>query len=558
MAGALRVEWICLRAVGAHKHKSPKSDGKELRGTILEVLKLLLEERRDDEILELVSKLVARNEELEKLLAGIRASKNRGERVSREKLKELLEKLAGQQPDDEALQGANQALSKATADNAGRPDPPPPPKQPPVRRPAPPGLRRVDNPILVPPEERPCPNCGAERETVDYDVREVIELIPAEVIVRLDRREIIACFKCDGEFARAPMGDKVVAGGAYGSRLVGQLVVDKYWHGLPLTRIAQDLQMLGLSMPSSSMSDQIMWATELLQPIWTQLIGQVLSSTIMHMDSTSIPVRDKETGYQVNLGALWGYVGGKDCCAYLYASTGKKVGQREGEIGPEEFLAHRTGYVVADAANLFEKSFQSDRLIEVGCNMHGRRRYVQALEGKDERAAYPVAAFQTLYDVEECVRDADDETRLKERQTRSKPVYDALIAWSEVYKSQVEPSSLLGSAVRYLTNHKVALTRFLDDGRVPIDNGIVERLHRRPAMGRRSYLFAGSHAGGQRAAIAYSVLGTCALLEINPVEYLADVLPTLARGVAVPRDIPALMPAAWKAARLASTKLASS
>ena len=105
--------------------------------------------------------------------------------------------------------------------------------------------------------------------------------------------------------------------------------------------------------------------------------------------------------------------------------------------------------------------------------------------------------------------------------------------------------------MRYLTNHKVALTRFLDDGRVPIDNGIVERLHRRPAMGRRSYLFAGSHSGGQRAAIAYSVLATCALLEINPVEYLADVLPTLARGVMVPRDIPALMPAAWKARRAA-------
>lgn len=112
--------------------------------------------------------------------------------------------------------------------------------------------------------------------------------------------------------------------------------------------------------------------------------------------------------------------------------------------------------------------------------------------------------------------------------------------------------------MRYLVNHKVALTRFLDDGRVPIDNGIVERLHRRPAMGRRSFLFAGSHAGGQRAAISYSVLGTCALLEINAVEYLADVLPRLARGVAVPRDIPALMPAAWKAARLATMAPAES
>lgn len=538
--------------MGARKNKPRKNDGKQLRGTILEVLKLLLEERRDDEILELVAKLVARNEELEKLLAGIRASKNRGEKVSRDKLQELLEKLAGQQPSDEQLQKANEALSKATAENAGRPEQPKPPKQPPVRRPAPPGLRRVPNPIPVSAEERPCPHCGTERKTVDIEVTEVIEVIPAEVIVRLDQREVVSCPKCEAEMARAPMGDKVVAGGAYGSRLVGSLVVDKYWHGLPLTRIGQDLQMLGLSMPNSSMSDQIMWATGLLQPIWRALVAQVLGATIMHMDSTSIPVRDKETGYQVNLGALWGYVGDKDCAVYLYASTGKKLGQREGEVGPEEFLAHRTGYVVADAANMFDKSFQSPRLIEVGCNMHGRRRFVQALEGGDERAAYAVAAFQTLYDVENCVRDADEQSRLQQRQARSKPVYDALIDWCGVWKNQVEPSSLLGKAIQYLNNHKAALTRFLADGRVPIDNGIVECLHRRPAMGRRSFLFAGSHAGGQRAAIAYSVLATCALLEINPVEYLADVLPTLARGVAVPHDIPALMPAAWKAARAAA------
>ena len=110
------------------------------------------------------------------------------------------------------------------------------------------------------------------------------------------------------------------------------------------------------------------------------------------------------------------------------------------------------------------------------------------------------------------------------------------------------PNSLLGAALRYLDNHHVALTRFLDDGRLPIDNGIVERLHRRPAVGRRNYLFAGSHAGAERAAIAYSVCATCNLLDINPVEYLGDVLPRLARGVAS-ADIASLMPSAWKSAR---------
>jgi hypothetical protein len=101
--------------------------------------------------------------------------------------------------------------------------------------------------------------------------------------------------------------------------------------------------------------------------------------------------------------------------------------------------------------------------------------------------------------------------------------------------------------VRYLLNHQIALQRFLADGHLPIDNGIVERLHRRPAVGRRAYLFAGSHAAGERAAIAYSMLSTCALVGVNPAEYLADVLPQLTRETFTRADFAALLPAAWKA-----------
>jgi hypothetical protein len=112
--------------------------------------------------------------------------------------------------------------------------------------------------------------------------------------------------------------------------------------------------------------------------------------------------------------------------------------------------------------------------------------------------------------------------------------------------------------VRYLLNHRKAFSRFLDDGVLPIDNGIVERAHRRPAIGRRAYLFAGSDEGARRAAIAYTVLGTCRLNGINPTEYLADVLPKLARTLSITRDLPALMPLAWKQARTVAASVGQS
>lgn len=523
-----------------------KARTNELRGAPLDVVRELLGDGRTEEVLAVVAALVSRNRELEMLLAKMRESKNRGERVSLEQLT-LFTKLLREQSGGE-LSEADRKLAEVAEENGGRPERTPPAKQPPVRRPLPTELRRVPNPISVPESERPCPACGERRTCIAHETTEVAELIPAEVIVRQDIREVLACKKCDAEVVRAPMGDKVIAGGAYGSYLVADLVVGKYWDSLPLHRQGQQLERLGLSIPSSSMADQITWATDLLRPIYDRLKIVVLLAAVMHVDATGIPVRDRDNPTGIHVGSLWGYVGDTTSAVYLYTSTGKKLGQREGELGPEQFLALRRGPVVADAANLFDASFEGDERIEIGCNMHARRYFVKALDAGDARASMPIAAFRALYDIEDAVRDASAEERRVQRRRRSKPVYDELLAWGQAHRALEPPNSLLGVALRYLDNHHVALTRFLDDGKLPIDNGIVERLHRRPAVGRRNYLFAGSHAGADRAAIAYSVCATCNLLGINPVDYLADVLPRLARGLD-DAEIPALMPATWKVTR---------
>jgi len=475
-----------------------------------------------------------------------RAHKNEGVSSA-----QLLLALAGLASEGAALDEANaklRAASEIDHQGAGEPETEEPAPQPPHRKRPSKELRRIENRILVPEAERACPRCGGVRECIGHDVTEVIDLIPAEIVVRLDLREKLACRPCDGEVARAPQGDKVVSGGKLGSGLVAQLVVDKYADGLPLHRQRERFRRMGLELSVSTLADQVTWAAELLRPLWRAALAGVLGAQVMHLDATGLPVLDRNVDGGKRLGTLWGYVGGETVAAYLYTSTGKKLGQRPGELGPEDVLALRTGFTVADASNLFEASFRRPQLIECGCNMHARRYWIKANDSGDARAALPLAAYKKLYEIEDAIRAREPDEKLRERRDRSKPVFDELLAWAKLHQPHEPPSSPLGVALRYFVNNHVALGRFLESGVVPIDNGIVERLHVRTALTRKNFLFAGSDTGGERAAIAFTLLGCCGLCDIKPVEYLASLLPRLARSVRL-CDVPSMLPAAWKAAR---------
>ena len=434
-----------------------------------------------------------------------------------------------------------------------------PPRRQPVRGPAPAHLRRVDNPLLVPAAERPCPSCDGERVAITPDVTEVIELIPAEVIVRRDVREKLACARCDGALVRAPAAPKVVESGKYGLRFVAQMLVDKYVDGLPLHRQRKIVQRLGLDIAVSTLADQIKWSTDLLRPLWRAAVAEVIAAQVMHLDGTGLPVLDASVPGGKRLGALWGYVGvnagAEIIAAYQYVSTGKATGQHANELGPEDMLALRTGLTVADASNLFDASFARPELIECGCNMHARRYFVKALDAGDQRAALAIGGYAKLYEIERELRGKPPDEVLAGRKAKSQPVWDALVEWVRVRRPHEPPSSPLGKALQYVTNHQVALGRFLEYGELPLDNGIVERLHVRAALTRKNFLFAGADAGGDRAAIAYSILGSCQLAGVDPLEYLSDVLPRLAGSIRI-IDLPALLPSRWAAARRAAAAAA--
>jgi transposase len=561
---------VVIEASSPDEPERAESGEPVLRGPVLDVLRTLLGDHQErDTVLSIVGELVARNTDLERRFARMAARYKPSEKVSTAQLVLFLDaikrSLGEPAPEGEAtdrhaaLVAADDQLRAASGidddqdDDVSKLRTPPPPRQP--RSPTPPAhLRRIDHPIAVPAEQRACPRCGGDRQCTEPHVTEVIELLPPEVVVRRDLREELTCAACDGEPVRAPAGETVVPNGKLGLGLVASILIEKYLDGLPLHRQRDRYRRLGLDIAVSTLADQVKWCTDLLQPIWRALLAEIIDARVMHLDGTGLPVQDSEAAGGKRLGALWGYVGvnaGEVMAAYLYASSGKKTGQRPNERGPQDILLLRKGLTVADASNAFDASFARGELIECGCNMHARRYFVKALDAGDQRAALPLAAYKRLYKIEDEIRDLDADAKLAARQERSKRVLDELAAWCALRKQHEPPASKLGVALRYFTNHQIALARFLDYGYLPLDNGIVERLHVRTALTRKNFLFAGSDAGGERAAIAYTILGSCRLAGVDPREYLADVLPRLTGRIRL-IDLPALLPARWAAQRAAA------
>lgn len=262
---------------------------RELHGSVLDVLAALL--ATSDEraaVLAVVKQLVAqnsqltvRNTELERQLARLLSPTRKNERISRDQMLLALGAIGAfgrDDTDDDAATAQPAELDDADAklraasgiDGGDAADKAPktgrPPRQPRARTPAPGHLRRVENVILVPAAARACPQCGSERTCIGHDITEVIEVIPAEAIVRLDKREKLACGPCDGALVRAPLGDKLVPAGKLGLGLVAQLLVDKYIDGLPLHRQLARFKRLGLELSVSTLADQVKWCTDLLRP----------------------------------------------------------------------------------------------------------------------------------------------------------------------------------------------------------------------------------------------------------------------------------------------------
>jgi len=398
------------------------------------------------------------------------------------------------------------------------------PLQHPGRAKLPESLRREE--IIIEPtaDITGCKKMGEE-------ITEVLEYQPGELYVKQYRRIKYAKPAGEGvligELPVMPI-EKAMAGPG----LLAQVVIDKYADHLPLYRQMQRFERSGIKLPYSTLTDWVSATCKLITPLYEALKAEVLQSSYLHADETPIKVLDKDKKGETHRGYYW-----------VYHNSIKKVvlfDYREGRSreGPSEILKNFTGYLQTDGYNAYDIFDEKKQIIHIHCMAHARRMFNDALDNDKARAEHALAQIQQLYAIERNCREQQlPHAQIKAiRQQQSVPVLTALGKWMKEQYVQVLPKSAIGKALAYSIERWDKLSRYTEDGMLNIDNNPVENSIRPVAIGRKNYLFAGSHEAAKRSAMLYSLIGTCKMHGVEPFAWLKSVLEKISthRGVQHP------------------------
>ena len=318
-----------------------------------------------------------------------------------------------------------------------------------------------------------------------------------------------------GELPSRPI-DKGIAGPG----LLAQIIIDKYTDHLPIHRQIQRFDREGIKLSSSTLTDWIGATCELLDPLYEALRKEVLCADYLQVDETPIKVLDKAKKGTTHRGFHWVYRSPVKGMVLFDYREGR------GREGPQECLKDFKGYLQTDGYTVYEDFASKSGITLLHCMAHARRKFDEAQGNDKVRAEYALTAIQKLYAVErEAKKDAVTPEHLYAlRQQKSIPVLESLKEWMiENYKS-VLPQSPIGQAIFYSLQRWDKLMHYTTNSTLEIDNNLVENAIRPVAIGRKNYLFAGSHNGARRAAMLYSFLGTCKINGVNPFEWLRDIL----------------------------------
>jgi transposase len=391
-----------------------------------------------------------------------------------------------------------------------------------ARRPLPAHLSRETRKCM--PKETACPDCGGELKHLGEDVSEILERVPASFKVIRQVRVKLACGRCD-KIVQAEAPSRPIERGIAGPGLLAHVLASKYADHLPLYRQAEIYAREGVELDRSTMAEWVGGCSRLLEPLVEALRRHVMSAGKVHADDTPVPVLAPGNG-KTKTGRLWTYVrddrpwGDQSPPAVWYAYTPDRKGEH-----PQSHLKEFTGTLQADAYAGYGAVYEGKRIKEAACMAHVRRPFYELYEAhKSAVAKEALERIAALYAIEEEIRGRSAEERRQVRSERSKPLLESMKKWFEETLGKLSRKSDTTKAIRYALHRWDAVTLFCEDGHLEIDNNAAERSLRAVVLGRKNYLFAGSDAGGERAAAIYGLIGTAKLNNLNPEAYLREVL----------------------------------
>ena len=390
-------------------------------------------------------------------------------------------------------------------------------------------LPRIE--IVVDIDDNACPCCAGTLHRIGEDVSERLDIVPAQFRVLVTRRPKYACRTCEEAVVQASAPARLIEGGLPTEATVAHVLVSKYADHLPLYRQAQIYARQGIDLDRSTLADWVGRAAWHLQPIHERLLAHILSSPRIFADETRAPVLDPGRG-RTKTGQLWAYArgdrpwGGSDPPAVAYVYAPDRKAER-----PAAHLAGYVGVLQVDGYAGYRALAEKNSVHLALCWAHVRRRFYE-LAAAD---AAPIAAealerIKALYVVEKDLRGRSPDQRRSVRQEKSRPIVDSLEPWLRGKLAMISQKSKLAEAIRYALSRWKGLTLFIDDGRIEIDNNIVERAIRPIALNRKNALFAGSDGGAEHWATVASLVETCKLNGVDPQTYLADVLTRIIVG----------------------------
>jgi transposase len=458
-------------------------------------------------------------EHLKLLIAKLRRMQfgRKSEKLDRQ-IEQLELRLDELQATQEENTSASQTPAVAAVDAKGN--------EKPARRPLPEHLPREVRKYL--PKQDVCPDCGGKLKLLGEDVSEILEYVPARFKVIRQVRPKLACACCE-RIVQAEAPSRPIERGVAGPGLLAHVLVSKYCDHLPLYRQSEIYAREGVELERSTLADWVGGTSQLLAPLVEVLRRHVLSATKLHADDTPVPVLAPGNG-KTKTGRLWTYVrddrpaGDTTPAAVWFAYSPDRKGEH-----PQAHLGHFTGTLQADGYAGFDAVYETGRIQEAACWAHVRRKFYDLhVAHQSPVAAEAMERIAALYAIEKEIRGHPADERREVRGTRARPLLDSLKQWLEETLGKLSRKSDTAMAVRYALSRWEALLRYCDDGRIEIDNNAAERSLRTVALGRKNYLFAGSDAGGERAAAIYSLIGSAKLNGLDPEAYLRNVLSRIA------------------------------